>query len=236
MVVVALLVGAGGFFAGMKYQESKRGGGAGQFANGRGGRFGAGAGATGTNGANRNGFRPVAGDIIAKDATSVTVKLADGSSKIVLVSDKTTINKASTATRDELKVGEKVAVFGTDNSDGSVTAQSIQLNPTMGPGGGTPNKSQKSPDAKEIVVEGSNFTFSPNTLKVKKGEKTRIVFKNTEGMHDFRVDELNIKTASIREGQEDFVEFTADKKGSFEFYCSVANHRMMGMKGTVVVE
>lgn len=43
--------------------------------------------------------------------------------------DTLTINKATTATKSDLKTGEKVAVFGTPNSDGSVTAQSIQLNP-----------------------------------------------------------------------------------------------------------
>lgn len=125
MIVVAFLVGAGGFFAGMKYQQSLRGTGTKQFGNAR--RFGTGL--NGGPGGIANRFRPVAGDIIASDANSITVKLPDGSSKIVIVSDKTMLNKAGTATRDELKIGEKVAVFGTDNSDGSVTAQNVQLNP-----------------------------------------------------------------------------------------------------------
>lgn len=75
------------------------------------------------------GFRPVAGEIISADDKSITVKLTDGSSKIVLLSDKTSINKASEVSKTDLKVGEKVSVFGQTNSDGSVTAQNIQLNP-----------------------------------------------------------------------------------------------------------
>lgn len=55
-------------------------------------------------------------------------------------------------------------------------------------------------------------------------------------MHDFVVDELKIKTAVINNGQEDFVEFTADKAGTFEFYCSVGNHRAMGMVGKITVQ
>lgn len=55
--------------------------------------------------------------------------LKRGSSKIVVLSDKTLINKAEQATKSDLKTGEKVAVFGSSNSNGSVTAQSIQLNP-----------------------------------------------------------------------------------------------------------
>ena len=31
-------------------------------------------------------------------------------------------------------------------------------------------------------------------------------------------------------------EFTADKVGSFEYYCSVGSHRSMGMKGVLKVE
>ena len=110
------------FFGGMKYQQSKEP----AFLR-QGGFQGTRAGSDRTGG--NAGFRPVNGEIIGADEESITVKLSDGSSKIVLLSDKTEINKAATATKEDLKVGEKVSVFGTDNSDGSVTAQNIQLNP-----------------------------------------------------------------------------------------------------------
>lgn len=235
--IVTLIIGAiGGFLGGMKYQQNNAS--SSQFAGrtgngtgiGNGGRFGQRGGGT--------GGTAVTGEVIASDDTSVTVKLLDGSSKIILLSDKTTFNKASEGTKADVKVGERVAAFGTTNSDGSVTATNVQINPTFGIGGGNrvPNQAQKSADAKEYVVTASNYKFSPIKITVKKGEKSRIVLKNTEGMHDFRVDELKISTAVIGNGQEDFVEFTPDKTGTFEFYCSVGNHRAMGMVGTIVVE
>lgn len=75
----------------------------------------------------RGGIRPVAGEILSRDEKTMTVKLTDGSSKIIILSEKTVINKASDATRDELKNGEKISVFGTENPDGSVTASNIQI-------------------------------------------------------------------------------------------------------------
>lgn len=230
IIVVALAMGTGGFFAGMRYQQSKplsfnRQGGL----NIQGGRQGMGTG-------NRT-FRPTAGEIVSVDSTSVTVKLSDGSTKIVLLNDKTQINKASSGIKSDLVKGIQIAVFGTDNSDGSVTAQSIQLNPQNTRMEGTaPNTGTKSADAKEVVVTGSDYKFAPTAITVKKGEKTRIVFKNSGGMHDFVVDELKIKTAVINGGQEDFVEFTPDKTGMFEFYCSVGSHRAMGMVGKITVQ
>lgn len=89
--------------------------------------------------------------------------------------------------------------------------------------------------AKEFTVNGANYSFSPSTITVKKGDKVRIIFENIEGFHDFRIDELNAATRQIRAGDHDVVEFTADKAGSFEYYCSVGKHRAMGMKGTLVV-
>lgn len=119
-IILAVILGAGGFFAGMKYQQSKsprfgnfQGAGNGQFQQ------------------RAQGFRPVNGEIISADDKSITVKLQDGSSKIVLLSDSATISKSADATKADLKVGEKVAAFGTENSDGSVTAQNIQLNPIL---------------------------------------------------------------------------------------------------------
>jgi hypothetical protein len=139
-IVVAALVGAGAFYAGMKYQETKQPSFARGGANGLTVRNGQG-GATGPGGANargRFGGGQILGDILSQDATSITVKLQDGSSKIVLFNDKTTVNKAEAATTADLKSGEKVAVFGQANNDGSVTATNIQLNPIQrGPVGAT---------------------------------------------------------------------------------------------------
>ncbi|MDO8584737.1 MAG: cupredoxin domain-containing protein [bacterium] len=89
---------------------------------------------------------------------------------------------------------------------------------------------------KEFTVNGANFSFSPSTLTVKKGDKVRIIFENIEGFHDFRIDKLNVATRQIRMGDRDVVEFVAADAGSFEYYCSVGSHRAMGMKGTLVVE
>lgn len=114
LIAVALLIGAVGFFTGMKYQENKRPAFSRQFGQLQ---------RTG----NRMGFRPVSGEILKSDETSITVKLQDGSSKIVLVSKKTEINKAEKTNRQDLKTGGKVVVFGQENSDGSINAQTIQM-------------------------------------------------------------------------------------------------------------
>lgn len=88
----------------------------------------------------------------------------------------------------------------------------------------------------KIVVEGSSsFRFAPTKITVKKGEPVTIVFKNTGGFHDFVIDEFKVATKQIQAGQSEEVTFTPDKAGSFEFYCSVGNHRAMGMVGTLTV-
>ena len=124
-ILLCVVFSAGGFYAGMKYQGSKSQTG-GQFT----GRFN-GQGRTGANG-NRTGLRPVTGEILNADNNSITVKLQDGSSSIVLLSGKTTINKAATASTADLTAGVRVSAFGTANPDGSMTATSIQINPVFG--------------------------------------------------------------------------------------------------------
>ena len=123
MVLIALIVGGAAFFGGMKYQQGKRQ----VFTNGQFDNM------TGARGGNSNvrrmGGGQVIGEILSQDDKSITVKLADGSSKIVLFSATTNINKASEGTKADLTTGSKVAVFGTTNTDGSVTAQNIQINP-----------------------------------------------------------------------------------------------------------
>lgn len=128
IALVAALVGGGvGFFAGTKYTQGR----VASLTLNRQANFNGGGRFFGAGGGRMMGFRPVSGEIISSDDKSITVKLADGSSKIVLFSDKTAINKAETGSKTDLTVGTKVAVFGQDNSDGSVTAQNIQINPII---------------------------------------------------------------------------------------------------------
>ncbi len=143
IVVIGVVALGIGFFGGMQYSNYQRAQLRGQFAGGQfGGRMiGGGQGAGGNRMMFRNGSRPVYGQIVSQDDKSITVKMNDGSSKIVILSVKTSINKASEATKDDLKAGDTVAVFGTENSDGSVTAQNVQLNPVMRGFQGTPGAS-----------------------------------------------------------------------------------------------
>lgn len=90
-------------------------------------------------------------------------------------------------------------------------------------------------DVKEFTVSGSPFKFDLTTLTVNKGDKVRITFKNLNGTHDFVIDELDVKTKTLQTGGQEVVEFTADQTGTFEYYCSVGNHRQMGMKGSLIV-
>ena len=126
-IVLIIVAGAAGFFAGMKYQQNQRGSfNPARFNRGNDGQFRRGMGGNNQFGANGNIAR---GQITEVSDNSITVKLPDGSSKIIILSDKTTISKAATGSKSDLKSGETVAVFGTSNSDGSLTAQNIQLNP-----------------------------------------------------------------------------------------------------------
>lgn len=92
------------------------------------------------------------------------------------------------------------------------------------------------PDSSIIKVEGGMFYFKPNEIRVKEGQLVKIEFSNVEGMHDFVIDEFNVKTNTIQTKKSETVEFTPNKLGEFEFYCSVANHKQQGMVGKLIVE
>lgn len=87
-----------------------------------------------------------------------------------------------------------------------------------------------------LAVSGSNFTFSPSQLKVKMGDKVRVTFTNSGGTHDWKLDEFGVATKVLQGSASETVEFVANKKGTFEYYCSVGEHRAMGMKGNLIVE
>jgi plastocyanin len=127
-----------------------------------------------------------------------------------------------------------VAIPGTD--DGAQTYLTPVTYQTPNPATSTSTSSPTVlPETKTFTVTGSNFSFSPKTMQVNRGDRVRIVFQNQSGTHDLVVDGYNTRTKVLQGGQSETLEFVANQSGSFEYYCSVGNHRQMGMKGTLTV-
>jgi len=137
-IVVLVLVGGISFYAGTKV-------GAGSTSANKSGQFGAGGlnGAGGPGGAGgmragrggQGGAGNVFGEVLSKDATSITVKLASGGSKIIFVSTSTAVQKTSAGTIDDIVIGSQITANGQANSDGSINATMINQRPNVQPGG-----------------------------------------------------------------------------------------------------
>ncbi len=119
-----------------------------------------------------------------------------------------------------------------DQSDNSVALETIN-NQAIAV---APEEIQSASEVKEFNVSGANFSFSLKEIKVKRGDKVKIVFTNNEGFHDLIIDEFKVNTGQIKASETKTVEFTADKTGIFEYYCSVGQHRANGMFGQLIVE
>jgi hypothetical protein len=128
-LLIAIVVGLGGFFYGKSTAAASRSGfaGAGAFASSTRSRF-AGAGGTAGGGV-------AVGTITAMDSSSITLQLANGNSEVVFITTSTPVTEPTTVSPSTLAVGTNVMVAGTTNSDGSVTAQSIQVRPAGAAGG-----------------------------------------------------------------------------------------------------
>lgn len=89
---------------------------------------------------------------------------------------------------------------------------------------------------KTFNVSMANFSFDVKEMKVKKGDTVTVNVKNNEGFHDWVIDDFNTRTKQLKAGESATVTFVADKTGTFEYYCSVGQHRKFGMVGKLIVE
>ncbi len=134
LIIAVIAAGGLGFYGGMVYgkKQAPTATAAGRFANGAAGARGQGFGNATGGPAGRlagAGGNASVGEIAAKDDTSVTLKLMDGGSKVVLFSSSTHVGKMSDGTTSDLTTGTNVMVTGTTNQDGSITASNIQIRP-----------------------------------------------------------------------------------------------------------
>jgi plastocyanin len=122
-----------------------------------------------------------------------------------------------------------------DGMDAAQTDQNNSQNSNIGATSSVNVNTNNAP-VKSFTVTGKDFSFSPNSITVNKGDRVVINFVNAGGFHDLVIDEFNAKTPQINSGQRATIEFIADKAGTFEYYCSVGRHREMGMRGNLIVK
>lgn len=138
-LVIAIVALVGGYFYGKSTVSSV----AGRF-GGRGLSSSTFAGRTG--GATGGGF--VAGTVVSMSSDNMTIQLANGNTQIVFYSSSTAVIKPEPASVSDLTTGTMVMIGGTENSDGSLTAASIQVRTGAGPGGfgGAPSSTTQAPN------------------------------------------------------------------------------------------
>lgn len=132
-VALILVVGGGAFFGGIKYAESKN---SRNFSRGN---FQNLAGLSSEErqqrleemGGTRQGGGFISGEILSKDNESVTIKMPDGGSKIIFYSETTQISKFIDGSSEDLNIGENISANGSANQDGSITAKTIQIRPSV---------------------------------------------------------------------------------------------------------
>ena len=120
VVILIIIFAAAGFYGGMIYQKHH---------------FRTSPGSAGKQYASRSvakksgahGVIPVHGQISATGNNTITVKLHNGSSKIIDLTGQTKVNTITKGSASDLKTGSDVTAVGITNSDGSITARNITI-------------------------------------------------------------------------------------------------------------
>ena len=74
---------------------------------------------------------------------------------------------------------------------------------------------------RRIEINLKRFTYEPDVITLKKGEPVVLVMHSIDVTHGFTVDELNLKSQTIKKGKDTEIGFTPEKAGHFIGKCAV---------------
>jgi len=82
----------------------------------------------------------------------------------------------------------------------------------------------------EIKMETKNNEFLPTEITANKGDKVKLTITAQNAGHTFTLPQYNIDR-ELKLGEDEVIEFLADKEGTFVFYCKT--HSTMKGKLTI---
>lgn len=119
--------------------------------------------------------------------------------------------------------------------DGGVTV-------VVGDGAAEKTESKSQPQAqpeaivKEFLIIAKQWSFVPDTITVSKGDTVRLKITSVDVTHGFALPDFDV-SVNLQPGEEEVIEFVADKEGTFRFYCSVfCGSGHSSMDGNLVVQ
>jgi len=86
-----------------------------------------------------------------------------------------------------------------------------------------------------VSITASEFKFSPNNIQAQVGQKVTLTLQNSGSVeHDVTIPSAGFSLLA-RAGQTATGDFTFDKPGVYDFFCSIPGHKDGGMKGSVTI-
>jgi nitrite reductase (NO-forming) len=143
--------------------------------------------------------------------------------------------------RDNPKAAEEMMHDSMDDMKGEVmeAGEKVMQKGEQMVGKALEDAKKRNAPVKEVVMtsfyDDKGAWFSVKEIKVKQGDIVRVKVTNTKGMHDWVLDEFDIKEETPL-NEEVVIEFVADKAGTYEYYCSKPGHRAKGQVGKLIVE
>ncbi|MCH8945618.1 MAG: cupredoxin domain-containing protein [Nanoarchaeota archaeon] len=97
-------------------------------------------------------------------------------------------------------------------------------------------ETEKVPEIKEFNIIAKRWDFSPSTITVNEGDTVILNIESIDVTHGFAISEFGVSEQLVS-GNTVKVEFIADKKGTFSFFCNVfCGSGHSSMRGTLVVQ
>jgi plastocyanin len=124
------------------------------------------------------------------------------------------------------------------NSAGAASSSSVAGGTSSSAAAGAPSAASTVGQDGTLTATEADFSIDLGTKTLKAGPYLVKVDNTGNATHDLVVEQNGAKiagTSSIAPGQSASLSVTL-KPGSYVFYCSIGNHRSMGMETTVTVQ
>lgn len=89
----------------------------------------------------------------------------------------------------------------------------------------------------DVTVTAADISLDVPRIDAKVGQMVNITLINKGVLeHNFNIDELGVKQASVKTGETAKFSLSATKPGTYNYYCGIAGHELLARGDLVVTQ